>query len=141
MSGWELPRRFEDSDCYRAYKSVDPAGVPDSNFCTLLWISIEHIINGIQQAGPELTPDTFAEGLYSMPLQQGRGPWAVAGGYSPGDHAFVDTLMEMYWDPEAVDPDGGEPGGAYRFNYGGRRFRPGELTSELVRDGVTGYRP
>ena len=46
----------QDTDCYRAYKSIDPTTNPDVNFCRLHWIDLEHIANGIQEAGPELTP-------------------------------------------------------------------------------------
>jgi len=67
MSGWELPRPFEDTDCYRAYKSIDPSGTPDANWCNLLYISIEHIVNGMQEAGPDLTPESFQRGMFSMP--------------------------------------------------------------------------
>ena len=38
MSGWELPRPFSDTDCYKAYKTVDPANTPDQLACTLICI-------------------------------------------------------------------------------------------------------
>ena len=144
MSGWELPRRFQETDCYRAYKSIDPANAPDQNWCRLNWISVEHIVNGIQEAGPNLTPETFRDGLYDMPLQEVRGPWAIGGGYGPGDHSFVDDLAEIWWDSSCVDPDGGEPG-CYQHTEGGRRWRPGEL-DDVVRvfnreGSVAGYEP
>jgi hypothetical protein len=142
LSGWELPQPFEDTDCYRAYKSVDPTTAPDENFCRLHWIDLEHIVNGIQEAGPDLTPETFEKGLYSMSslLREGARPYAVGGGYGPGDHSFVDDFVEMWWDNEAIDPDGGEPG-TYRYPQQGKRFRPGEL-DDVVRvfsEGVRGY--
>jgi hypothetical protein len=140
MSGWELPQPFADTDCYRAYKSVDPTGEPDSNWCRLLWIGIEHLVNGIQEAGPNLTPETFRDGLYSMPTGEPRAPYAIGGDYGAGDHAFVDDLAEIWWDTECSDPDGGEPG-CWRHTQNGMRFRPGEL-DDVVRvfsEGVTGY--
>jgi hypothetical protein len=142
MSGWELPKPAEDGDCYRAYKSIDPTGEPDENFCRLLYVQLEHIVNGIQEAGPELTAETFRTGMYSMPLQQAREPWAIGGGYGPGDHAFVDDLAEIWWDPECVDPDGGELG-CFQHTAGGRRWGPGALDGEtrVYRDGVSGWSP
>lgn len=140
MSGWELPRPEPDTDCYRAYKSIDPQGTPDSNFCRLLYISIEHIVNGIQEAGPVLTGETFRDGMYSVPLQQRRGPWAIGGGYGPGDHSFVDDLDEIWWDPACVDPDGGEPG-CFKHTAAGQRWRPGEM-DDVIRvfsEGIDGY--
>jgi hypothetical protein len=142
MSGWELPRPFADTDCYRAYKSIDPTGEPDNTFCRLLWVSLEHVANGIQEAGPNLTPESFRDGMYSMPLQEPVGPWAIGGGYGVGDHSFVDDLAEIWWDPNAVDPDGGEPG-AWSHTADGRRWGPGELddVTRVFREGVSGYRP
>jgi hypothetical protein len=142
MSGWELPRPFTETTCYRTYKTIDPAGAPNENFCRLNWMSIEHIVNAIQEAGPDLNPETFQRGLYSMPLREAREPWAIGGGYGPGDHSFVDDLAEIWWDPVAPDPAGGEPG-TWRHTQEGRRWRPGEL-DEVVRvfsEGVTGYHP
>ena len=140
MSGWELPKATEDGDCYRAYKSIDPAGEPDDSFCDLLYIQIEHVLNGIQEAGPNLNAETFASGMYSMPLQQVRAPWAIGGGYGPGDHAFVDDLAEIWWDPACTDPDGGELG-CFQHTAGGRRWRPGAMDGEIrvFREGVPGY--
>ena len=141
MSGWELPQAFEDTDCFRAYKSVDPTTNPDANFCRLHWIDLEHIANGIQEAGPELTPESFRDGLYAMPLRNAdkERPYAIGGGYSPGDHSFVDNLAEIWWNPECSDIDGGEPG-CWFYVQNGKRFRPGEL-DDVVRvfsDGVRG---
>ena len=140
MSGWELPRPEADTDCYRAYKSVDPQGTPDSNFCRLIYISIEHVVNGIQEAGPHLTAESFRDGMYAVPLQQRRGPWAIGGGYAPGDHSFVDDLDEIWWDPSCVDPDGGEPG-CFKHTAGGKRWKPGEMDDviRVFREGVDGY--
>ena len=142
MSGWELPQPFEDTDCYRAYKSIDPTTNPDANFCRLHWIDLEHIANGIQEAGPDLTPESFEKGLFSMSdrLREGSRPYAIGGGYGPGDHAFVDDFVEMWWDVNATDPDGGEPA-AYRYPQEGKRFRPGEM-DDVIRvfsEGVRGY--
>lgn len=141
MSGWELPQPFNDTDCYRAYKSVDPATAPDANFCNLHWIDLEHIANGIQEAGPNLNPESFEQGLYSMSrLREPDRAYAVGGGFGPGDHSFVDDFVEMWWDTGATDPNGGEPA-AYRYPQDGKRFRPGEM-DDIVRvfsEGVRGY--
>ena len=141
MSGWELPQPFKDQDCYRAYKSVDPTTAPDANFCRLHWIDLEHIANGIQEAGPDLTAKTFEQGLYSMSeLRKPSRRYAVGGGFGPGDHSFVDDFVEMWWDTSATDPDGSEPA-AYRYPQDGKRFKPGEM-DDVVRvfsEGVTGY--
>jgi hypothetical protein len=141
MSGWELPRPFPDWDCYRAYKSIDPSSEPNDDVCRLIWVSLEHILNGIQEAGPDLTPQSFARGMQSMPLQEAREPWAIGGGYTPTDYSFVDDLVEIWWDPGCTDPDGGEPG-CYRHTAEGRRWRPGEMDDviRVFEEGVAGFR-
>jgi len=122
---------------------VDLTGTPDSNFCRLLYIQIEHIVNGIQEAGPKLNAETFQKGMYAMPLQQRRTVWAIGGGYGPGDHSFVDDLDEIWWDPNCTDPDGSEPG-CFQHTAGGKRWKPGAM-DDVVRvfnpnGSVNGYR-
>jgi hypothetical protein len=139
-SGWELPRAFADTDCFRAYKTIDPAGNADEGWCAFHWIPLEHIINGIQEAGPNLNPESFRDGMYSMPLGEARGYWAITGDYGPGDQSFVKSFSELWWDETASDPNNGQPG-ALRFTDAGRRWRLGEQDDAIrvFSDGVRGY--
>jgi len=131
MSGWEMPRPFADTDCYKAYKAEDPANTPDQVTCTLIYVQLEHIMNAIQLAGPDLTPKTFEAGVFKYGHPRPINNWEIGGGYGPGDRSWVDTLAEFWWDPNAIDPQSGNPGGAYRYTDGGRRYGIGEIPREL----------
>jgi hypothetical protein len=93
------------SESYRAYKAVrddEPAFIHDILYYPMLMMFL-----GIHLAGPELTPETFQQGLFSYPPTAGEtGRWS----FSPGDRTATDDAREMYWDPNAVSPFNGEPG-------------------------------
>ena len=131
MSGWEMPRPFSSTDCYKAYKAEDPANAPDATSCALIYVSLEHVMNGIQLAGPTLTPKTFEQGLFKYGHPPARNFWEIGGGFGPGDRAFVDTLTEIWWDASATDPTTGNPTGAYRYTDNGRRYALGQLPRSL----------
>lgn len=137
ISALEVPRPPEAQDWYRAYKEIDPAGTPhalgEDNFYEFLQIA-----NGVQGAGPNLTPRTFRSGLFSLGYRFGRVPWAIGGGYGPGNYSYADDVTIMWWDPTASAPDG-QPG-AYRYLDGGRRMRKGQIPAgrlPLFDEGVT----
>lgn len=123
---------------YRAYKDMDPAGTPDSNIvCCVFW-GLEQIANGIQLAGPHLTPDTFEKGLTSMGRRQPNPLWAMGGGFGPDDHSFADLAAEIWWNPTASSLDGSP--GAYMFVRDGKRYSLGSLPTEeplVFQDGTS----
>ena len=130
MSGWELPRPFSDTDCYKAYKTVDPANTPDQLACTLIYPSLEQVLNGISLAGPHLTPKTFEQGMFKYGYPKPQHVYEISGGYAPGDRSWVDTYCEMWWDTKAPDPQTGNVG-AYRYTNGGQRYALGQIPREL----------
>jgi hypothetical protein len=138
LSTWEVPRPFSEYDCYRAYKAIDPAGEPDFGACEYYWAVLELVVAGIQLAGPELNGESFERGLFALGHRRPAEPWAIGGGYGPGDHAYIENYVEQWWDPTATDPINGEQG-AYRFTEGGRRRSLGEFddVTRVFRDGVT----
>ena len=138
LSTWEIPRPFSQYDCYRAYKSIDPAGEPDFGVCEYYWAVLELVVAGIQMAGPELNGESFERGLFALGHRRPREPWAIGGGYGPGDHSYIENYAEQWWDPTATDPINGEQG-AYRFTQGGRRFGLGEFDDviRVFREGDT----
>lgn len=97
------------------------------------------LFSGIQLAGPELTPQSFAQALFSDPPAGGAACGCVTleqvsfgrwGGAPPGftDYHAFDDFTELYWDPNAVGPDevtGAEGKGMYRYLDGGRRYALG----------------
>ncbi len=93
---------------------------------------------GIHMAGPDLTPQSFAKGLFEFPVSgQGgvTGPTVSYGRHGIWDkppHNLVDLtqfddVSEIYWDRTAQGPDevGNNAIGMYRWVDGGKRYLPG----------------
>ncbi|HVW79539.1 MAG TPA: hypothetical protein VHB69_01185 [Mycobacteriales bacterium] len=83
---------------YAAYKQADPSSEP-STFVNLIYAQMYMLALGIQEAGPDLTPQSFETGMRSYRGGTGEfGTW----GFPPGD--FTPTLdgAEIYWDPNKV---------------------------------------
>jgi hypothetical protein len=108
----------KDSESYRAFKAVRPNDEPaitrDQYYYSFLMLFI-----GLQMAGPNLTPDTFAAGLYAYPARTGSfGRWS----FSPTDHTASDDAREIYYDRNALSAFNNTPGRWITLN-GGRRYR------------------
>src|SRR5688500_8471739 len=115
----------KDSESYRAFKAVrpneEPAITRDQYYYSFLMLFI-----GLQMAGPNLTPDTFAAGLYSYPARTGSfGRWS----FSPTDHTASDDAREIYYDRNALSAFNNKPGRWITLN-GGRRFRGASWPAE-----------
>lgn len=141
LSTWEIPRPFSEYDCYRAYKAIDPANEPDFGACEYYWAVLELVVAGIQMAGPALNGESFERGLFALGHRRPKEPWAIGGGWGPGDYSYVENYAEQWWDPTATDPINGEQG-AYRFTEGGRRRSLGEFdnVTRVFREGATSTR-
>ena len=115
----------EDSESYRAFKAVrpneEPAITRDQYYYSFLMLFI-----GLQMAGPNLTPDTFAAGLYAYPARTGSfGRWS----FSPTDHTASDDAREIYYDRHALSAFNNRPG-RWITLHGGRRFRGASWPAE-----------
>ncbi|MDQ3146557.1 MAG: ABC transporter substrate-binding protein, partial [Actinomycetota bacterium] len=92
---------------------------------------------GLQVAGPNLTPESFRDGLFTLEPT----PDAVTNpSLSFGDHGIwpdpdfngIDDATEVWWDPEAEGPDeiNRDGQGMYQYVEGGKRYLPGSWTEE-----------
>jgi hypothetical protein len=137
ISGKEIEGDLQSyRDGVRVYKELDPGGSPDAGPLGM-FPQLQQLANGIQMAGPNLTPETFERGLFAMALRQGPPNWARSGGFRPGNHGFENGVGEIWWDASATDSEGNR--GAYRWTRGGQRWTlghipPGETT--VFQDGV-----
>lgn len=90
---------------YHAYKSVrkdEPSVTVD-----LLYYQLYMLAIGIQGAGPNLTPETFEQGMFAYPGGDGMGGhWK----FGPRDYTTTDDAREIWWDPKGVSPQNGKPG-------------------------------
>ncbi len=105
---------------YRAYKAVrqdEPSVAVD-----LIYNQLNLLAIGIQMAGPNLTPETFEQGMFKYPTRTGpSGTW----GFAPGDYSTSDDAREVFWNPQGVSIQTREPG-QYVDPNGGQRFPIGK---------------
>ena len=102
----------------------------------LLYPQVALFFTGLEYAGPELTVDTFHDGLFlSPPTPRAVTQPSVSYGewrWTEPDYAAIDDMVELWWDPEARGPDeaGDEGEGMYRYTDGARRSLANEWTDE-----------
>lgn len=144
LSGIELPRPRPEMECTRAYKTIDPNNNPDDGVCDQYWELLSQVVGGIQEAGPNLTAETFRDGFYRYGRRYPPERWAFHGGYAPGDHSFIDKMGEIWWDPDAFERGSRVPG-AFTWTHDGARYGLGEIPAgpptELFRAGITSAPP
>jgi len=101
---------------------------------------------GLQAAGPNLTVESFRDGMFAGQTPEFRGVteqvitfgnedvWPNLGDYLANeDYQGIDDMTELWWDPTVEgDDEIRKPGvGMYRYVDGGKRYLPGEWTDEL----------
>lgn len=119
-----------------AVKEVNPSGYPSSwnttdvrrNKLGNAYKNLLVLASGIQMAGPNLTPETFAEALEQTifpnpdhPTEPGKVRFAG------GVHSMVMDAAEWWWSQSAQSPynDFGGSSGAWCYVDGGRRHQRG----------------
>jgi hypothetical protein len=92
---------------------------------------------GLQYAGPNLTPETFRDGLFAIePTPDAITNPSISFGdkgiWPYPDYNGIDDATEVWWDPEAEGPDeiDRDGQGMYQYVDGGKRYLPGEWTEE-----------
>jgi len=88
------------------------------------------LASGIQMAGPNLTPETFAAALQSTKFPYPADDPTNAGdvGFLDGDHSMTDTFAEWWWDETATAPD--DTRGMFCYVDNARRRRVGAWPQE-----------
>jgi hypothetical protein len=115
---------------------------PTSNNYGIIKGDVELLMDGMQLAGPKLTPTTFRDGMFHAPAQP-SGPHALTQIDTYGSHGFwsgtdyngLDNAGILYWDPNVSGPDetGNVAPGMYRLVDGGRRYLPGHWPTAPVK--------
>jgi hypothetical protein len=106
------------SFAYAAAKSVDPNHEPIFG-ADLLYYFMYLVATGIQMAGPDLTPQTFAAGMRAYP--GGTGP-AGTWGYPKGQYSPYRDAREIWWDPNQISAFNNAPG---RYASTNQRYKQG----------------
>lgn len=101
---------------YRAVRKDEPSIGVD-----LIYAQLQILAIGVQMAGPNLTPDSFAQGLFRYPTSNGPlGTWK----FGDGDYTTSQDSREIYWDPNRKSVQTGK-NGAYVETEPGKRYAIG----------------
>jgi hypothetical protein len=109
----------QDVEAYRVFKMVDPGAQPAEPLYMFLYYQLLFLFNGLQAAGPDLTPATLLSGFQHLGASGAGqvGQWVYGQGiYWPFSQAQV-----SYWDPSKTNPFDDKPGD-YGSCSGGQWF-------------------
>jgi hypothetical protein len=103
----------------------------------LLYPQVALFLTGLEYAGPQLTVDSFHDGLFLSPPTPAAvtqpsvsyGDWR----WTDPDYAAIDDMVELWWDPDArgTDEAGDEGDGMYRYVDGAKRFLVDDWTDDV----------
>ncbi|MBA2625692.1 MAG: hypothetical protein H0U89_08825 [Acidimicrobiia bacterium] len=103
----------------------------------LLYPQVTLFFTGLEYAGPDLTAETFRDGLFVMPptpraVTQPQVNYGEELG-EEGIYAGIEDMVEVWWDSEGEGPDeaGDEGRGVYRYVDGARRSSAEDWTDEV----------
>ncbi|HEY8546280.1 MAG TPA: hypothetical protein VIL36_14570, partial [Acidimicrobiales bacterium] len=125
----------EVSDSWILYNWAYGKEPPNNAYAAIL-PGIRAIFTGIHLAGPELTPESFRDGMFRMPPAGGfpsrpQSSYGVQGvwGDDVVDYGGSEDAAVIWWDPDAVGTDetGQDGQGLYRFANGGERYTIGHF--------------
>jgi hypothetical protein len=112
------------------------AAPPDQNAYGIVKGDVELLFDGLQLAGPTLTPTAFRNGLDASPPGASTTAPTIQTIASYGNHGFwtgddpagLDNAGVEWWDPTATGPDetGTQGTGMYRLMDGGVRYLPNQ---------------
>jgi hypothetical protein len=106
---------------YQAFKQVRPNEEPAFSV-DLIYYQMYMLAIGLQGAGPNLTPQSFEQGMFAYPEKLGPvGLWK----FGPGDRTAANDVREIYWDPNAVSTYNAKQG-AYKSSSG-ERWQAGQI--------------
>ena len=96
------------SEAYRAFKLARPTQEPAEKYYVEAYWTAVYVFTVLQNAGPNLNPQTFAQGAFGM-TRSGRG---MFGTWEGGPDKFSPTTEAQvgYWDQNAVSNMYGKKG-------------------------------
>lgn len=116
----------QETIAYEAFKLVRPDQEPAFSV-DIIYFQMYMLAIGIQMAGPNLTPETFRDGMYAYPPRGGNNEGPVGlWDFGPGDHTAADDVREIYWDPNAPSSYNGRNGSYLGLN-GNARYSVDQL--------------
>ena len=138
LSWWNKQIAPEESPWFWAMKDADPNFEFPDAFAYYdarnLYNSLLVLASGIQLAGPNLTPQTFATGLQRARFPNpnaGQAPYWQAGVGFLGDHTFVDDAA-LVWLSKSEPSTWGNIPGTVCYAQRGRRYRIGSWPTDYA---------
>ncbi|MBI4728680.1 MAG: hypothetical protein HY775_04160 [Acidobacteria bacterium] len=113
--------RPEERPGYQAAVEGDP-GLDDAGrtWAADFYRDFFMLFQGIQVAGPRLTPKAMSQGFHAIPPKDSTNPFVAACFYDTGDYTCVKDAAETWWDVDGRRPASNDPG-CWRQVRGGRR--------------------
>ena len=99
---WVFSEAKENSSGYRTYHHVEEGF--EGNGINVWQAPIQTVFNGINLAGPKLTPDTWAQGLFAAPARGGRVNAPLVK-FTPEDPGAIKDWVEVWWDANGTGND------------------------------------
>lgn len=138
LQWWNKQMPRDQSPWYWALKGSDPnyqyGNDPYYDGVHQMWGSISLLAAGLQLAGPNLTPETFAQGLLRAEWpnpDHGQAPYWQADVGFVGTHSFIRDAALVWGSRTAPSSWGGQPG-AFCYAQRGVRYQLGSWPSDYA---------
>lgn len=119
---------YTETEAYKAFKRIRPNEEPDDAWENH-YEQFKLLALGLAGAGPNLTPETFAQGLYSLCNPCHRdGPLDRLERITPDDPTDIEGFTLVKWNPDRScipcrpDANGDPPAGYFDFLEDGKRY-------------------
>lgn len=120
--------------CYQQYRSIDSQSA-DSDVSLYAcdgteatYTDLRMIFDGIQVAGPRLSPQSVDQGFHAIPPVPSANNQVPGCYYNANDYTCVKDDVIEWWDPAGPDPNSSNPG-CWRMVENGNRFLNGAFPS------------
>jgi hypothetical protein len=121
------------TEAYKAFKlgfpKAEPAEEPPTSppYFYVPYYTLLQVFEALQAAGPDLTPQTFEQGMFSLPpsnVEPQGGQWVF------GQNVFdpVSSFGLVWWNPKATSPFDNKPG-TYQACNGGQIYTLANLAA------------
>ena len=107
----------QDTEAYEVFQMGKTPGMQLEPVYPLVYAQVLLLFLGLQAAGPDLTPTTFAEGLASLPTSEPGGEFGQWK-FGPNTVTPTNTFQITYWDPNATSLIDGKKGAFVACNNG-----------------------
>ncbi|HUZ43150.1 MAG TPA: hypothetical protein VMU63_02005 [Acidimicrobiales bacterium] len=118
--------------CYQQYRTIDSQAA-DSDVDLYAcdgsgsdYNDLRQLFDGIQVAGPKLTPHTIDEGFHAIPAVASSNPQVPACYYQANDYTCIKDAVIEWWDSTGQDPNSSSKG-CWRMVDNGQRFLNGQF--------------